>query len=61
MDERREIETIYGNKIEVAKGQVSYEITEHIKDDYSITIELDKANINKLINKLQELCKSEIK
>jgi hypothetical protein len=61
MDEQRKIETIYGNKVEVAKGQVSYEITEHIKDDYSITIELDKVNIYKFMVKLEELCKSEIK
>lgn len=61
MDEQRKIETIYGNKIDVAKGQVSYEITEHIKDDYSITIELDKVNIYKLMVKLEELCKSEIR
>jgi hypothetical protein len=61
MDEQRKIETIYGSEIEIKNIKGIFTITEHVAPFLTVTVELNKVNLNKLINKLQELCKSEIK
>jgi hypothetical protein len=60
MDKRREIETIYGSKIEVENIKGIYSITEHVAQFLTVTMEFNETNLDILINRLQQ-CKSEIK